>query len=188
VRVEERAVLSPRNISELIPASSPGQALKAAESTPVGDVVPTYFPRDKDEWQGMLVSATLRPYCESSELCGLAGACLENLCGPCRADAQCASGEVCVLDHCLLAANVTCRSRRDCSDGAPCVLSGFSPDPRGNGQMKSWCNASRGGVPWKMPDLPIVKTGPAPPPPVDTTELVDSVRRIAENGGRGEAL
>jgi hypothetical protein len=145
-------------------------------------VLPTYVPRDRSEWQGMLVNDTFRPPCDRSERCGLARACVKNLCVACRMDSECGAGEACVLDHCLLAANVHCRSRRECSgEEAFCILSGFSSDPRGNGHMTADCLNARGGTAQRE-DVPLAKGLPAPPPPVDTSELLDSVRRMAKNG------
>lgn len=161
-------------------ASAP--SFSAGRSVPTNDDVQTYFPRDENEWQGMLVGVMDRPYCEKSELCGLAGACVDNLCGPCRTDSQCGPGEVCVLDYCLLSANVACRSRRECFEqGSLCVLSGISSDARGNATMTSRCLAPRGGVAQREEDLPEVKRVPVPRPAVDTLEMVDSVRQLAKN-------
>ena len=108
-------------------------------------------PRPTDEWQGMLVDLTQRQYCEASSYCGLALACLDDqACGPCSVDAQCASGEVCVLDHCVQSANAACRTRADCAaagDDAMCILSGLTGgEPRGNGDMRSYCQTSAGGL------------------------------------------
>lgn len=108
-------------------------------------------PRPADEWQGMLVDLSQRQYCEASAYCGFALACLEDrACGPCQRDDQCGQGEACVLDHCVAAANVGCRSRTDCGaagEGALCVLSGLTGgEPRGNSAMRSYCQAAVGGV------------------------------------------
>jgi len=110
-----------------------------------------YHPRPADEWQGMLVDLSQRQYCEASSYCGFGLACLDDgACGPCQRDEQCASGEACVLDHCVPRDSVGCRSRSDCvADGedALCVLSGLTGgEARGNSQMTSYCQAPRGGV------------------------------------------
>jgi len=117
------------------------------------DIVPDakVHPRPAGEWQGMLVDLSQRQVCEASSYCGFALACLDDgACGACQRDDQCAGGEVCVLDHCVLAANAGCRSRRDCAgegDDALCVLSGLTGgEARGNGAMTSYCQASRGGI------------------------------------------
>jgi hypothetical protein len=90
----------------------------------------------------MLVDLSMQQvYCEDSEQCGQGMACVgqDGGCGPCSGDSDCASGEVCVLDHCLLEQNVECRSYTDCPEGYQCILSGLSADPRGNGEMRAYC-------------------------------------------------
>jgi hypothetical protein len=120
-------------------------------------------PRDPSEWQGMLVEMSVRAYCEDSASCGLAAACVKNLCGPCESDSDCAPREVCVLDHCLKRDNVRCRRRRDCaSRDEYCLLTGFSPDPRGNGEMRAICQSERGGT-W------LGDRKPPAPRPVDSS-------------------
>jgi len=140
---------------------------------------PVYHPRDKSEWQGMLVNMSMRALCKGARSCGLAAACLDGQCGPCATDGQCGDGERCVLDHCVLAPNVHCRSHLDCSgDGALCVLSGYSSDPRGNASMRADCVVPRGGK--ALPDDLQLSVGiPAPAPALNAGELMDSVRRAA---------
>lgn len=128
-------------------------ALRPAVERGEGDtqLADQYHPRPADEWQGMLVDMSQRQYCEASSFCGFALACLDDgACGPCERDDQCASGEVCVLDHCVLAQNAGCRSRQDCAAEGPdalCVLSGLTGgEARGNGAMTSFCLAPRGGL------------------------------------------
>jgi hypothetical protein len=151
--------------------------------TPGRGPVPVYHPRDKDEWQGMLVNMSMRAMCEASEQCGLAAACINQLCSPCRTDGECAKGELCVLDHCLLAKNVSCRSRRDCSgEEVRCILSGYSSDPRNNAELLAACKEAAGGQA-QPPDRIQAKGKPAPRPPVNTAELIGSVREFAKNGG-----
>jgi hypothetical protein len=150
-------------VSQVTPSSQPAArgAVRAAELPSLaaavergeGELVRAdqYHPRPPDEWQGMLVDMSQRQYCEASSFCGFALACLDdNACGPCQRDDQCASGEVCVLDHCVLAKNAGCRSRQDCAGDDPdalCVLSGLTGgEARGNGDMTSYCQSSRGGV------------------------------------------
>ena len=98
----------------------------------------------------MLVDLSQRQYCEASSYCGFALACLpDQKCGACTRDEQCGTGEVCALDHCVVAANAGCRSRADCTAAGPdalCQLSGLSGgDPRGNAGMRSYCQVPRGG-------------------------------------------
>jgi hypothetical protein len=104
-----------------------------------------YHPRDQGEWQGMLVDVSVRATCETSALCGLALACVKNLCSPCESDSDCALREVCVLDHCVRRDKVACRRRTDCGSADEyCVLTGFSSDPRGNRDMRAVCQAAHG--------------------------------------------
>lgn len=148
---------------------------------------PVYHPRDKTEWQGMLVNMSMRALCRGARSCGLAAACLDGQCGPCASDDQCGDGERCVLDHCVLAANVRCRSHGDCSGpDALCVLSGYSTDPRGNADMRADCVVPRGGQ--GLPDDLQLPVGiPAPAPDVNAGELMDSVRRAARQEEAGVA-
>jgi hypothetical protein len=126
-----------------VAASAAGVAVPMAP--PQGE--PSYHPRDPAEWTGMLVDLRFQPPCENSENCGLARACVEGVCTACNIDRHCARNEVCIWDHCLVAANVSCRTTRDCrGDAAACIFTGYSEDPRGNAEMKSVCVA-RGVLP-----------------------------------------
>jgi hypothetical protein len=110
-------------------------------------VTPAFYPRDPNEWQGMLVDSSLRPYCEETANCGLSLSCLsDNLCGPCTTDQDCLANEGCVLDHCLLTTNISCRSYTDCPADALCILSGFDSSIRANETMTSYCNGNSGGA------------------------------------------
>lgn len=100
--------------------------------------VPVTSSRGADEWQGMAIDDAA-PACDTSERCGLATACIEGRCGGCTVDRDCASGEACVLDHCVRSELVACRSHTECKDGELCVLSGVSSDARGNGDMRAYC-------------------------------------------------
>jgi hypothetical protein len=157
----------------------PENASEGASSDAPG--APVYHPRDKSEWQGMLVNMSMRALCKGARSCGLAAACMDGRCGPCATDGQCGDGERCVLDHCVLAPNVHCRSHRDCfGTDALCVLSGYSSDPRGNADMRADCLVPRGGK--ALPDDLQLSVGiPAPAPEVNAGELMDSVRRAAGN-------
>jgi hypothetical protein len=104
-----------------------------------------YHPRDPKEWQGMLVDLTVMPPCVVSSDCGLAMACQGGKCGPCEIDAECARGEVCVLDHCVMEGKATCRSVKDCQEDELCILSGYDATPRSNQEMRSYCNPNTGG-------------------------------------------
>jgi hypothetical protein len=128
--------------------------------------LPLYHERPAGEWQGMPVNVTEQPACETAATCGLAMACNAGRCGPCSSDSACNVGETCVLDHCVRRELASCHARRDCAADEMCVLSGYSPDPRGNGEMKATCLAPRGGT-----EPPPVE--PAAEPPVKLTD--DSV-------------
>ena len=161
-----RGVLRLHGSPALEDAPAPSGALEPAE----------YHPRDPNEWQGMLVNTTLQPECARSEQCGLAMACIEGRCGACRNDAQCDGGEVCVIDHCVPATQVTCRSRRDCAGSESfCILSGYSSDPRGNDEMTAFCQEASGGREQDFADLELPHGVPAEPMPVQPSDLLDSL-------------
>ena len=133
----------------------------------------------------MLVSAAIQVTCERSEQCGLAAACREGHCGPCRADADCAAGESCALDYCVKRESMSCRSRRDCPADELCILSGISPDARGNAEMRSYCAGSSGSA--GPPLERLVEPGPPRPPikpPVDPQDLLDSLAVELPHPGR----
>ena len=98
---------------------------------------PRWHPRPDKEWQGMLVNLNVQPPCDAPGLCGSALACKNGRCAPCEFDAECAPGESCVLDHCLLSANVRCRHTAECEPRSTCVLSGYSSGARGNADMRA---------------------------------------------------
>jgi hypothetical protein len=100
---------------------------------------PNMQPRAAEEWQGMLVNLELQSLCEGENSCGLAMACVRGRCAPCSVDSQCAHGEACVLDHCVLKTHTQCRSRADCRNEQLCVPSGYSADARGNAEMSATC-------------------------------------------------
>jgi hypothetical protein len=113
---------------------------------------PGFFPRPPDEWQGMLVSMVGRQLCEQTSNCGLALSCRsDGMCGPCEDDRGCGAGEACVLDHCLRANLLGCRSRKDCASagsGALCVLTGpTGNEVRGNSKTHAYCSVPGQPVP-----------------------------------------
>jgi len=136
---------------------TPPPAVERAEpmAGPGVEPAPTYFPRDPQEWQGMLVNLAIHPACAQSSDCGLARACRDQVCAPCRSDPECAPGESCVLDHCLITARVRCRTRRDCPGGEQCMLNEFSSDPRNNAEMESFCSGALKPrkQEWKAPEV-----------------------------------
>lgn len=139
--------------------------------------VRTLHPRAPDEWQGMLVDLSMMAVCAETARCGLAMSCRPTgTCGPCVHDADCASGELCVLDHCLRRSLAHCRSRRDCATGALCVLSGYSSGPRGNEETTADCIAGRGGTPQVPQTQPLIPDSARHHPAVDPTGLLESLR------------
>jgi hypothetical protein len=108
----------------------------------------TLVPRDPGEWQGMLVDlAMLQTECDRSSQCGLAMACKKGRCAPCDRDDDCGHGEICAVQHCVLSANAECSSRKDCREpGSYCVLTGYTPNVRGNEDMHSKCMPNSGGL------------------------------------------
>ena len=134
-----RAMPDPPAPAPIATRSASAVRANAPAVPPPLDAVARSPVRAAEEWQGMQIDPDEQPMCEASERCGLATACLTGRCGACRVDAECASGESCVLEHCVLAARVACRGRADCSEGELCVLSGISADARGNSDMRAYC-------------------------------------------------
>jgi hypothetical protein len=140
-------------------------------------ILPRFAPRDPAEWQGMLVDVSRPALCGGAAACGLGLACIDHQCLPCSADDQCLGGEACVLDHCLPAAQVACRSHRDCPGAHDlCVLSGYSTDLRGTSATTATCLAPEGGREQSPASAPPDRPGsPAPPVPVRPGDLLDSL-------------
>jgi len=133
---------APRARAELgLAARQPRAAAAAPAVVPGAPVVgaPRWHPREPAEWQGMLVNAAAVPPCESSAGCGLARACVQGTCVACARDSDCAAGEACAMDHCVVQATMACRGRADCASGQLCVLSGYSSLARGNEGMRAYC-------------------------------------------------
>jgi hypothetical protein len=135
----------------------------------------TYHPRDASEWQGMLVDLSIHPQCVSSEDCGLARACIDGACTACSKNLDCAAGEVCSLDHCVVSENAECSGRSDCQDGQKCVLTGLSNDLRNNAGMKALCRSEGEAFSEEEPPEVVVVPAPHEPPPVDDKELLLSL-------------
>jgi hypothetical protein len=103
---------------------------------------PAYHPRDPADWQGMRIDVNMLAYCDTTEHCGMARACIGGRCNPCTKDTECAAGEACVLDHCVIASNMKCRTHRDCNPGVLCALTGYTPDGgRNNSKMEALCES-----------------------------------------------
>jgi hypothetical protein len=127
----------------------------------------------------MRLDLNMSPLCNSTRDCGLATVCKQHRCGPCSSDYECLKGEKCVLDHCLLAQQVECRTRHDCPEDALCILSGYSDGLRANAQTKAVCLASRGG---QAPNLPAEEAKPSeseprPQVPIDSSSTLRSLRK-----------
>lgn len=103
----------------------------------------SFVERPPDEWQGMLVDETEPAFCYESSDCGLARACRDGACVACEIDEDCAPGEGCALDHCLLEELIQCHSVHQCGPDELCVLSGYSAAPRGNEDMEALCYNTR---------------------------------------------
>jgi hypothetical protein len=101
-----------------------------------------YASRDPSEWQGMLVNTTFQARCDVSSRCGLAMACHTGHCGPCSNDSECAAGEMCSMQHCVIAPLAACRTRADCAAGELCMLTGYASDARGNASMRAYCSGN----------------------------------------------
>jgi hypothetical protein len=155
--------------------ATPGHA---AAKPPSLDAMTRSAVRAPEEWQGMQIDPDEQPMCEASERCGLATACVIGRCGACRVDADCATGEACVLEHCVPAARVACRGRANCREGELCVLSGISSDARGNSDMRAYCQGRIDIVQSRQAydDNQRARVGvPAPPRPVTPQGLLDGL-------------
>jgi hypothetical protein len=148
------------------------------EGAPGGEMLPhsreiRFHPRAPEEWQGMPVDVAVRPPCEKSSLCQLALACVAGTCGPCSESSDCATGEVCVLDHCLERGRAECTRARDCPSGELCALvsegSDSRRDVRGNLFLRSTCT-SDGTLPGRdqnydeEPEIYVAEDPPPLPP------------------------
>jgi hypothetical protein len=123
--------------------------------------------------------STRQRYCEQPSQCGHALGCMGSEgCGPCASDEQCSAGERCVLDHCLPAAQVTCRTYADCGVEGQCMLTGITPDPRGNAGMSSVCKKQLESrpSPEQLPDV-AQPVGPRVDPLLRYKDLAESIRR-----------
>ena len=146
VAYREERVRPVTQAAPLPPAPSPSEVTAPTEPVPQPATEevdpfgpPRLFRRPPDEWQGMLMDLNVSPPCEEPAGCGMARACKDGRCGPCEADSDCASGEGCVLDHCLKRSNIACHRKVECGDGSSCVLSGYSNGTRGNEDMRAYC-------------------------------------------------
>jgi hypothetical protein len=163
-------------------SGTPASATRDGGTRPASNIItpgigpmPVVFPRDPEEWQAMLVDLTFRQICSDSSVCGLALACKDDgFCGACTSDGDCVVGEVCVLDHCLLPANTTCRSRRNCGADELCTLTEYSQGRRGNAALRSLCLGRSGGEEQTAPAL--TQPEPAMPTPVEVQTLMDSLQ------------
>jgi hypothetical protein len=147
---------------------------------------PVYRSRPDGEWDGMRVDlSALQAYCERPDGCGAAMACVGGACRPCERDAECTRGEACVLDHCVAAEGVGCRTRRDCAPDALCVLSGYGDGVRGNEGMRAYCARPEGpSERASRPDreAPVdEQRRPAAPRTVAVEDLIEEARRVAAN-------
>ena len=136
---------------------------------------PRFAPRDPEEWQGMRPDLSVNPPCETSADCPLARACLQGACGPCQKDGDCSPDEACVLSNCVRSERVGCRSYKDCGSRELCVLTGYSDDPRGNGDTVAKCNTQ---VPGSRPPLPPAPTEDTRTAPLPNRDLMDEAEKL----------
>jgi hypothetical protein len=140
-----------RPIAAPPPTSTPGVENVAPPQIPTAvNGVPqldpsSIVPRPAGEWQGMPIDRARQAACDTTDRCSLARACRDGHCGACELDEECLVGEACVLQHCILETKVGCRSRASCKTKELCILSGYSAGPRGNEDLRSYCNPFRGG-------------------------------------------
>lgn len=171
------ALRRPEHREPVHPPSLPRQdsvLATAAVGAPLAVAERHFHPRDPQEWQGMLINTDAVPPCDASATCGLARACRAGKCVACGTDDECAAGEVCVLDHCVVSALASCRRRADCARGSLCILSGYSSAARGNEGMRSLCLDPASGA------SSIPAPGPVAPDPRTTLPDDDLLKRAAE--------
>lgn len=152
-------------ISEAKETTASAEGRVALAATPIA--------RRPREWGGMPAGNTDQ-VCPSADRCGLALGCRRGRCGACGTDADCAVGEVCVLEHCVRARFTECKSRDDCPAEQLCILSGVSPGPRGNEEMRAYClphSGSSGEVP-----VPPNPPGPQILPEIFPGRLLSTLR------------
>jgi hypothetical protein len=176
----DRAVAA-RAIAALVAAGVRDSATQEVVATvsenaalPVG---PQYKERPAGEWDGMLVDMTVQPECVDEMPCGLARACVNGKCAPCETDSDCRQGEGCVLDHCLISKMIQCRSSKQCATNATCILSGYSGDVRGNGEMISKCVAPTDSFGNKPPARPAPPFGTPESESSRNKGFADEIRR-----------
>lgn len=156
----ERLEGGPASVSVPPPLASSSTPTPTSPGSPPGGGL-RFRPRAPHEWQGMLIRDREPAPCGAPDSCGLGLACKSGKCVACEADADCARGESCVLDHCLATRLVGCRHRSDCAADSWCILSGYSATLRGNDGMRSFCVSDNSGTEHLAHDS-------EPPPPPDT--------------------
>ena len=142
-----------------------------APPVPLPEALAPRYVRAPDEWQGMSHAQYVWP-CMPDGSCSMAAACVAGQCVPCLQDAECLKDELCVLGHCVRGERVECSTRHDCGSGA-CMLSGYSDDPRGNGDMVASCSTAswpKGPSPEEVMAAQEASIMPAPPGPPSPAE------------------
>jgi hypothetical protein len=134
---------------------------------------PSIIARPEGEWEGMPIDRARQAQCETTASCSLARSCRGGRCGACEQSGDCLSNEGCVLQHCVRANKIGCRSRHDCARGELCILSDYSEGPRGNEDMRSFCNPFSGGREQieRPDDHPFEDHGPRIPARVEIGDL-----------------
>jgi hypothetical protein len=161
--------------------SSPEQRAAREIKGNAASEAPQYKERQPGEWDGMLVDMTVQPGCVAEMPCGLARACVEGKCVACESDSDCRPGEGCVLDHCLIATKIQCRSSKQCSSTAKCVLSGYSGDVRGNADMISRCVSPTDSFGNKLAARPTPPFGAPESESSRNKGFADEIRRARAN-------
>lgn len=158
----------------------PSKPVRHAAKVEAMAAAPANAPRRAaEEWQGMKLDDAVAFQCGTTEHCGLARACIDGLCVGCAADAECLSGEACVLEHCVPQANVECTSRRECGVDELCMLTGYSTGPRNNDAMRATCRATSGGT--EQPEARPPRAVAYHPAPIETASIVEALKPNEEN-------
>jgi hypothetical protein len=175
--VERRVATSKAPQQAFAGAAASGPAASPRDSTPPRLLPPRFAARPDGEWKGMLVNLNAAPPCETSAGCGLARACKDSRCVACSSDMDCATGEACVLDHCVRSEQVSCRERQDCGPDSVCMLSGYSTDLRGNRDMQTLCSDRSSGADRSAARTPVAVHPRGAPGPAPYADLFESARR-----------
>ena len=85
--------------------------------------------------------------CITADDCGASNGCRSGRCAPCHDSRDCATGELCISESCILATNASCTSDDDCLDSVRCATTSPEGGFRGNLAQRSFCLPYSGTTP-----------------------------------------